>query len=122
MHIPVNNHTTMDDILPLRNFLKEIQGQPEFIYDRTALDRYAHLKEDVAQSAPAGSQQQAVQEQALLVIEALQDLIREYEQSVLDAFEHLVVVTETEKQYLTVSYQQIKVLEQQVQTLLAQVD
>lgn len=111
----------MDDILPLRNFLKEIQGQPEFTYDRSALDRYAHLKEYVAQSIPAGSQQKALQQQALLVIEALQDLIREYEQSVLDAFEHLVVVTETEKQYLILTYQQIKVLEQQVQVLLDQV-
>lgn len=121
MYIPVKNHT-MDDILPLRNFLNEIQGQPELIYDRTALDRYDNLKEDVAQSVPAGSQQKAVQQQALLVIGALQDLIREYEQSVLDAFEHLVVVTETEKKYLIVTYQQIKILEQQVQTLLAQTD
>ena len=109
----------MNDILPLRNFLTEIQGEPDLIYDRFARDRYAHLKESIAQSMGKDSPQLAIRQQALLLIEGLQDLILEYEQNVLDAFEHLVVVTETEKQYLVLTYQQIKVLEQQVQALLA---
>jgi hypothetical protein len=111
----------MNDILPIRNFLAEIQGQPEFIYDRLAYDRYAHLKESLAQAMPDDSPQGAIQQQALLLIEGLQDLIGDYEQSVLDAFEHLVVVTETEKQNLVLTFQHIKVLEQQVEALLAQV-
>ncbi|MGV3505467.1 MAG: hypothetical protein ACO1O1_17295 [Adhaeribacter sp.] len=111
----------MNDILPIRNFLTEIQGQPDFIYDRFALDHYAHLRESIAQAMRAGSPQLAIQQQALGLIEGLQGLIGDYEQNVLDAFEHLVVVTETEMQNLVLTYQQIKVLEQQVQALLAQV-
>lgn len=109
----------MNDILPLRNFLTEIQGQPDLIYDRLARDRYAQLKESIARSVGKDSPLLAIQEKAILLIEGLQDLIQEYEQNVLDAFAHLVVVTETEKQYLVLTYQQIRVIEQQVQALLA---
>lgn len=110
----------MEDIQPLRNFLKDIQGQPDLIYTQEAVDNYNRLKEQVLQ-AEAACRQQDLQQQVLKKIDSLQALIREYEREINEANEFLGAVMEYEKKHLVKAFHRIRKTEQEVQQLLAQV-
>ena len=110
----------MEDIQPLRNFLKEIQGQPELIYTQVTVGHYAQLKKKLRQLPPADPAQRLLQQQVLKQLTGLLDLIRDYDREIKEAIDFLPAVTETEKKHLTYAYQKIQKTEQQVQALLAQ--
>jgi hypothetical protein len=109
----------MGDIQPARNFLMEIQGQPDFVYTADTVKFYSQVKERVLQLNPIHPQQQQRQ-QLLKQIADLQDLIQDYQHEINEAIAYLPAVTETEKRHLQFAYHHIKKTEQQVQALLAQ--
>jgi hypothetical protein len=109
----------MDDIQPLRNFLKEIQGQPDMIYTRQAVNHYNDLKEKVlTQESDPGKA--ARQRHLAAQIESLQEQILVYEREIGDAIQYLGAVTEAEKKHLKNAYHKIQHQEQEVRRLLAQ--
>jgi DNA repair ATPase RecN len=108
----------MDDIQPLRNFLKEIQGLPDLIYTQEGVDHYNQLKEKVRQVNPVDHQQELLQKQLVKKIKGLQELIREYEREITEAIQYLGAVTEGEKKHLKAAFHKIRKIEQEVQELL----
>ena len=110
----------MEDIQPLRNFLKEIQGQPELIYTQVTVEHYAQLKKKLRQLHPADPAQRLLQQQVVKHLAGLLDLIRDYDREIKEAIDFLPAVTETEKKHLTYAYQKIQKTEHQVLALLAQ--
>jgi phage shock protein A len=108
----------MNDIQPVRNFLTDIQGDPEFLYTRAAAAAYDQVKEKVKAVAAVNKQQGALQKQLVKKIEVLQDLIREYDREIMEATEYLGQVSPTEKKHLQVAFNKIRKTEQEVQELM----
>jgi hypothetical protein len=110
----------MGDIQPSRNFLMEIQGQPDFIYTQETVNYYSQLREGVLLVNSLNQQQQKLKQQILHQISGLQDLILDYEREINEAIDYLPAVTEMEKKHLNFAFHKIQHFEQQVQALLAQ--
>jgi DNA repair ATPase RecN len=111
----------MDEIEPVRNFLKEIQGHPDLVYTQAAAAAYQQQQQVVQQVVPVDKQQASLQKQLLKKLALLQELIRDYDREVHDATEFLGAVSETEKKHLRSAWNKIRKTEQEVQELRAQV-
>lgn len=110
----------MDEIEPVRNFLKEIQGNPDLIYSQPAASAYRQEQEGVKEMNPVDKHQAALQKQLLKKLTHLQDLILEYDQEIHEAMDFLGAVSETEKKHLKSALNKIRKTEQEVQELRAQ--
>jgi hypothetical protein len=110
----------MDEIEPVRNFLKEIQGSPDLIYTQTAAAAFRREQERVKGTDPVDKHQAALQKQLLKKLALLQDLILEYDREIHEAMEYLGAVSETEKKHLKSALNKIRKTEQEVQELRAQ--
>jgi hypothetical protein len=110
----------MNDIQPIRNFLTDIQGDPEFLYTLKEAAAYDQVKEKVKAVVAVNKQQVAMQKQLLKKIEGLQELIREYDREITEATEYLGQVSSTEKKHLKAAFNKIRKTEQEVQAYLVQ--
>jgi hypothetical protein len=110
----------MDDIEPVRNFLKEIQGNPDLIYTRAMAAAYHQEQERVKGMNPADKQQASLYKQLQKKLDHLHDLILEYDREIHEATEFLGAISEMEKKHLKSTLNKIRKAEQEVQDLRAQ--
>lgn len=111
----------MDDIEPVRNFLREIQGNPDLIYTQAAVVAYRQEQERLQQLIEENKQQASLQKQLLKKLTHLQELIRDYDRNIHEATEFLGDVSETEKKHLRAALNKIRKTEQEVQELRVQI-
>lgn len=110
----------MEEIEPVRNFLKEIQGNPDLIYSQPAAAAYLQQQAGVKAMNPVDKHQAALQKQLLKKLTHLQDLILEYDQEIHEAMAFPGAISEMEKKHLKAALNKIRKAEQEVQELRRQ--